>query len=171
MDQNFSLKPEDGFSKDGYIIDQDCFSSVRYRTMPAHWNGCGWIAAYNLRHALGQEVFWDDVRKEMDEMHTLRIPGPTLMRIMRQYLDRYTPDYQVTVGREAAIAAAQKSFAGIFRYTEGNVPHFISYVRTEDGLFRFFNINDDIDECILPMDQFGKEHFLWGKVISMTVDR
>ena len=40
--------PADGISPDGYIVDQDCFSSVRYRTMRADWNGCGWIAAYNL---------------------------------------------------------------------------------------------------------------------------
>ncbi len=64
--------PADGISPDGYIVDQDCFSSVRYRTMRADWNGCGWIAAYNLRHYLGHEVGWDEVRAEMDAMHTLR---------------------------------------------------------------------------------------------------
>ena len=43
-------QPAEGFSPDGYICDQDCFSSVRYRTMRADINGCGWIAAYNIRH-------------------------------------------------------------------------------------------------------------------------
>ena len=81
-DRHF-LTPAEGISADGYITDQDCFSSVRYRGMRADINGCGWIAAYNLRHALGQEADWDDVRQELDAMHTLRFPGPTLMRIMR----------------------------------------------------------------------------------------
>ena len=75
--------PSEAFSSDGYITDQDCFSSVRYRTMPADNNGCGFIAAYNIRHALGHAVEWDDVLAELDAMHTLRIPGPTLMRVMR----------------------------------------------------------------------------------------
>ena len=163
------LPPEEGISSDGYIYDQDCFSSVRYRTMPADWNGCGWIAAYNLRHALGHTVFWDDVRKEMDDMHTLRIPGPTLMRVMRQYLERYVPGYRETAGRIDASSAAENSSAGIFRYTEGNVPHFICFVRQADNRFRFFNVNDDMDECILPMRQFAEEHFLRGTVIALTV--
>ena len=45
-DQLGSVKPlEMGFSPDGYITDQDCFSTFRYRTIPANYNGCGWIAA------------------------------------------------------------------------------------------------------------------------------
>ena len=34
-----------GFSDDGYIIDQDCFDGHEYRTMQTSINGCGWIAA------------------------------------------------------------------------------------------------------------------------------
>ena len=114
---------EDGFTADGYIRDQDCFSGVRYRTMPASINGCGWIAAYNLRHALGQTPDWAQVRRELDEMHRLRIPGPTLMTVMRAYLSRYVPQVRETAGREEAVAAAADSAAGIFRYREGREPH------------------------------------------------
>ena len=163
-------RPEEGISADGYIFDQDCFSSVRYRTIPANFNGCGWIAAYNLRHFLGHGVSWDDVRREMDEMHTLHAPGPTLMRVMREYLGKYTPGYRETVGREEATRAASGSRAGIFRYTEGREPHFIAFIRQEDGLFRFFNVSDDIDEASMPMEQFGKEHFLRGTVIALTME-
>jgi hypothetical protein len=169
IQQEENLRPEDGISADGYIIDQDCFSSVRYRTIPANFNGCGWVAAYNLRHFLGHDVVWDDVRREMDTMHTLRAPGPTLMRIMREYLGKYVPDCRETVGREESIRTAAESRAGIFRYTEGNVPHFIAYIRQEDGLFRFFNVSDDLDDGAMPMEQFGKEHFLRGRVIALTV--
>ena len=110
MTDRHLLTPEEGISADGYITDQDCFSSVRYRGMRADINGCGWIAAYNLRHALGQEADWDEVRQEMDAMHMLRFPGPTLMRIMRSYLAKYVPDYRETAGREEAAQAAKESF-------------------------------------------------------------
>ena len=164
------LKPiEEGFSPDGYIRDQDCFSSLRYRTMPANVNGCGWIAAYNLRRFLGHDVSWDQVRQELDELHQLRLPGPTLVRVMRAYLSRTIPQIQETVGREEALAAAAQSRAGIFRYREGQVPHFISYLRQENGMFRFFNVDDGLEDCCMSLEQFAREHLLGGTVIVFTV--
>ncbi len=161
--------PSEGFSSDGYITDQDCFSTVRYRTMAASNNGCGFIAAYNVRHALGHKVNWDDVRAELDAMHTLRFPGPTLMRVMREYLDKYVPGWVETIGREEAIAAAAKSRAGMFRYQEGYTPHFVSFVRQDDGNFRFFNVDDGLEDFTVAMEQFGREHLIRGTVIAMTV--
>ena len=169
MTDRHNLTPAEGVSADGYITDQDCFSSVRYRGMRADINGCGWIAAYNLRHALGQEADWDEVRREMDAMHTLRFPGPTLMRIMRSYLAKYVPDYRETAGREEAAQAAKDSFAGIFRYQEGHEPHFISFIRMEDGRFRFFNVTDGLEDFCADMDTFAQDHFRHGIVIALTV--
>ncbi len=162
-------QPAEGFSPDGYICDQDCFSSVRYRTMRADINGCGWIAAYNLRHFLGHDVTWESVLRELDEMHALRFPGPTLMRVMREYLAKYVPDYQETVGKEEAAAAAKGSRAGIFRYQEGHEPHFISFIHTEGDQFRFFNVTDGLEDFCTDMDSFAERHFRCGNVIALTV--
>ena len=160
---------EEGFSSDGFITDQDCFSSVRYRTIPACENGCGFIAAFNLRKALGHAVAWDDVRAELDGMHQLRIPGPTVLNVMRRYLALCAPEARETAGREEAMAAAGKSRAGIFRYTEGCVPHFVCYVRREDGLFRFFNVAEGLEDCVMSMERFGEEHLLHGMVVVFYV--
>ena len=160
---------EMGFSPDGYIIDQDCFFDIRYRTMPASINGCGWIAAYNLRKFLGHGVSWDEVRNELDQMHFLRVPGPTLMCVMRKYLTKYVPECRETVGRQEALSAALKSRAGIFRYREGREPHFVSYIRTEDHQFRFFNMADGLEDCVMPMEQFVGEHCAPGAVIVLAV--
>lgn len=162
-------QPSEGFSSDGYICDQDCFSSVRYRTMRADINGCGWIAAYNLRHFLGHDVHWEDVLRELDELHSFRVPGPTLMRIMRVYLAKYIPDYVESDGREEAIAAAKECRAGIFRYQEGHEPHFVSFIRTEDGQFRFFNVADGLEDFCADMDLFAEEHLRRGTVIALTL--
>jgi len=161
---------EEGFSSDGYIRDQDCFSDLRYRTMPASINGCGWIAAYNLRRFLGQETDWLQVCQELDSMHLLRVPGPTLMTVMRTYLARYVPQARETVGREEALAAAAGSRPGIFRYREGREPHFVRFSRQEDGSFRFFNVSDGLEDCRMSMGQFGREHLLGGTVIVFTVE-
>lgn len=161
---------EQGFSADGYITDQDCFHSLRYRTMPADINGCGWIAAYNLQRFLGQEPDYRAVMAELDGMHRLRVPGPTLMVVMREYLQRHVPAIRETVGREEALAAASASRAGIFRYREGYEPHFVSYIRTEDGLFRFFNVADGLEDSEMSMNRFGEEHLRGGTVIVFTVE-
>ena len=102
-------------------------------------------------------------------MHTLRIPGPTLMRVMREYLGRYVPDYEETAGREEAVEAARKSKVGIFRYNEGREPHFVSFVRQPDGNFRFFNVTDGMEDTVISMDAFAEEHLLRGTVIALTV--
>ena len=165
-----STKPlKMGFSSDGYIIDQDCFSDFKYRTIPANFNGCGWIAAYNLRRFLGHEASYDEVRREMDEMHFLRVPGPTLMCVMRKYLKKHVPEVRETVGRKDALTAAKESRAGIFRYREGLEPHFVSYIRQGENSFRFFNMADGLEDCVLPMEQFIEEHCAPGTVIIFTV--
>ena len=171
MTDTRTLTPDEGFSSDGYITDQDCFSSVRYRTMRADINGCGWIAAYNLRHACGDNVDWDTVRRELDAMHTLRIPGPTLMRVMREYLAIHVPAYREAAGREEAVAAAKDSSAGIFRYSEGREPHFVSFVRQEDGRLRFFNVIDGMEDSVMTMEDFAEGHLRRGTVISLTVKK
>lgn len=161
--------PESGFSQDGFIVDQDCFASVRYRTMPASINGCGWIAAYDLRRALGEEPDWREICREMDGMHRLRVPGPTLMVVMREYLERYVPQAREVVGREQALAAAARSRAGIFRYREKYEPHFVAYVRAEEQ-FRFFNVADGLEDCLMSMERFGAEHCSQGTVIVFAVE-
>ena len=148
-----------GFSPDGYITDQDFFDEYEYRTMQASINGCGWIAAYNIRHFLGDGVRFEAVLDEMDHMHSLRIPGPTTMPVMRAYLQKYIPGMREHEGREAAYQAALQSRAGILRYTEDGVPHFISFIR-KGNAFRFFNVNDGLEDFVCSMESFFKSHVL-----------
>lgn len=158
-----------GFSADGYIIDQDCFSAYRYRTMSSDINGCGWIAAYNLQHALGQPADFDAVRAEMDAMFPLPAPGPTTMRVMRRYLDRHVPGYVLTVGRPAAAEEAARSRAGILRYSEQRVPHFVAYVRGGDGRCRFFNVADGLEDFTEEMRRFVAVRCARGCLRAFTV--
>ena len=159
-----------GFSPDGYIIDQDYFDEYEYRTLKANINGCGWIAAYNIRHYLGDGIRFEAVLDEMDRMHSLRIPGPTTMPVMRAYLKKYIPAMQEHEGREAAYAAARHSRAGILRYTEDGVPHFISFIR-EGSAFRFFNVNDGLEDFACSMEAFFQNHVLPPHYVSVfTLD-
>lgn len=159
----------DGFSPDGYIIDQNRFTAYRYREMSSDINGCGWIAAYNVLRFLGHGVAFDDVRRGMDAMIRLRIPGPTPTRVLRAYLSRFGR-FSYAAGRRRALAAAQASTAGVLRYWEGSEPHFIAFLRRPDGQFRFLNVADGLEDIALPMDAFFADHCRRGPVRVLTAD-
>jgi len=159
-----SLPEEAGWTGDGFIKDQDALSRYTYRTIPASENGCGPVAAFDLRRFDGQEPRFDEVLREMDGLHLLRVPGPTYMRAMRRYLNRYLPGFHEIQGREDCLAAAGKSRMGLYRYLEERVPHFVSYIRVEDGRFRFFNVSDGTEDRILSMEEFGRGHLCGGPV-------
>ena len=163
------MEEREGWSADGYIIDQDCFSGRRYRTMQASINGCGPIAAFNLLHFLGRDLPLDTILQDMDARHFLHAPGPTSVRVMRAFLREYAPELREASGREAALQLMGESRAGILRYQEGRVPHFISYVRLAEGEYRFFNVADGLEDCRMSMERFGAEHLKGGFVLAFAL--
>lgn len=159
-----------GFSRDGYINDQNAFSDYRYHSMTSDVNGCGWVAAYNLRRAAGQAVDFDEVRRDMDAMFLLPIPGPTPVPKLRRYLRRHLR-FRFVGGRRAALAAAEKSAAGILRYWEGRTPHFITFIRQADGRYRFLNVSDGREDIVRRMDDFFERHCRMGYIRVLVIDR
>ena len=155
-----------GFSEDGYIIDQDYLSAYRYRGMTSNYNGCGWVAAYDLRHAQGHGVDFEQVHRDMNAMYPFQIPGPTPVWKLMRYLSRHGR-YRLTHGKKRALAAARTAPAGIIRYWEVNTPHFVPFVRTGEA-YRFFNVNDGLEDFVCPMDDFFRDHCLKGHVRVIT---
>lgn len=158
---------ERGFTSDGYIMDQDCFEHLLYRGCTSNINGCGWIAAYNFLHALGFEADYRTVHRDMDDYFPAKIPGPTPVRILRRYLRRWGR-YPLSLGKKQSLAACSRSRMGILRYWEENTPHFVTFVRKEDGLFRFFNVCDGGEELTLSMAGFFRTHCTRGFVRAIT---
>ena len=156
-------KDAEAWTKDGYLKDQDALTGMTYRTIPACYNGCGPLAAFDLRKAAEQDPEIEDVFHEMDGMHLLCLPGPTFMYVMRRYFRRYLPGFIEIGGREKALLAAENSRMGMYRYHEQRVPHFVAYYRTDEG-FRFFNVSDGKEDVIMTMEEFAKEHLLEGPV-------
>lgn len=159
-----------GFSRDGYIIDQNQLAAYPYHSMTSDINGCGWVAAYNLRRAMGQDVDFDEVRRDMDAMFHLPIPGPTPVHKLRKYLDRHLR-YRFVGGRRAALEAAERSAAGILRYWEGRTPHFITFIRAADGRYRFLNVCDGQEDTVQRMDTFFARHCRGGYIRVLVTDR
>ena len=152
------------WTEDGYIRNQDLLKGFVYRTMNAKENCCGPVAVYNLCRHAGIELQFGELLQEMDGMHRLHMPGPTLMHVMRDTLTKYLPGWQEVHGREAAAEKAQCSKMGIFRYYEQKIPHFVGYYREEEGSFHFYNVCDDQEDIIIPMEKFVQGHLLGGSV-------
>ncbi len=146
-----------GFSADGYITDQDHLAEYRYRGMSSDINGCGWVAAYDLLHAQGVGVDFETVYRQMNALFPRQIPGPTPVRKLMDYLARYG-SYRLTVGKKAALQAALAAPAGILRYWEEDVPHFVPFVRMEEGICRFFNVNDGLEDFTGSLEDFFAGH-------------
>lgn len=158
------LPESEAWTADGYLKNQDALSAHTYRTIPASNNACGPVASYNLRHHEGHDVKFTDVLAEMDNMHLLRVPGPTFMYVMRRYFRKYLPGWREVHGREACLAAAEKSRMGVFRYHERTIPHFVAYYRAGGDIFRFLNIWDDLTDVTMTMAAFGRGHLVGGSV-------
>ena len=166
---NWEEKAEDNknhsaWTADGYIQNQDELEGYIYRTIPAKENSCGPIAVYNLCRHMGQELQFGDLLREMDGMHFLHIPGPTLMHVMRRCLTKYLPGWQEVHGRKESIARAQQSSMGIFRYHEQKIPHFVGYYREQEDAFHFYNVCDEQENTVMPMAVFTRDHLRGGSV-------
>ena len=160
-----------GFSADGYIMDQDMLTDYEYRTIRADINGCGPVAVFNLCHALGRDVDFAELLREMDGLHAVHRPGPTSMNAMRACLRLRLPELREHSGREAAFEAARNSRMGILRYSEEKIPHFISFLRTEGGAYRFFNVNDGLEDYVCAMEMFFDTHVGTRQFVSVfTLD-
>ena len=101
-------------------------------------------------------------------MFPLPFPGPTPMRKLRTYLARFLP-LRYVPGQRQALPAAAQSKAGILRYWEGHTPHFITFIRREDGRFRFLNVSGAQKDITAHMDVFFREHcrFGWIRVLVL----
>ena len=159
-----ALPAEAAFTPDGFIRDQDALSAFSYRRVPASFNGCGVVAVFDLLHAQGRDVPFGELAGKMERLHRLHMPGPTLTSAMRRTLRLLLPGFREVTGRETALAAGRGCRMGILRYLERKVPHFVPLLRGEDGSFRFFNVNDGMEDFTQPLDDFFTAHVTEGPV-------
>ena len=144
-----------GYSEDNYIIDQDYFSSYQYRTLKADCNGCGPIAIYNQFHYLKMDQTIGSIIEDMNQMYKFKWPGPTTMKVLKEYLHRYYSVVEETRGRLNCIQEMQNCPYGILRYNESNIPHLIFYYQINPESSRFFNVDDGMEDVITSISSFS----------------
>lgn len=156
-----------GYSNDNYITDQDYFSEFIYRGCSANYNGCGPIAVYNLMHYSSLDISLDKIISEMNDMYLFKIPGPTSMKVLKKYLEKYFNTVTEYHCKLTCIEKMCSVSSGIIRYNETGVPHLVFFYKVKDEAYRFFNVNDGLEDCILSIEDFSKR-ILPGYVVLIT---
>lgn len=147
-------------STDGYIIDQDYLDDIPYGVFPSSYNGCGWVAAFNVMKAAGRELPALQVNREMiaGSARNGRL-GTGPRRVCRYMRGKGLPT-RATLRRKKALRLAKTARAGsICFYPVGERwPHHVAFTATEEpGIFRFFNVADGAEDLRCSLEDFFKQ--------------
>lgn len=136
--------PPDALSPDGYIINQGCLHEVGYGRFGSDYNGCGWIAAYNLLRRCGVAATPEEVRGALERK--LRLGGKfgTFPLALRGFLRRHIPVALKICGKKRFERLSR--FPGILLYWTGRGAHNVHFAPCEnDG--RLLLCNAEYGRC------------------------
>lgn len=160
---------EKAFSSDGYIIDQDFTSEYQYGIYPSSYNGCGWIAMFNLMKAMGRNIGFETVYEEMNGILPFQGRQGTPMETMEQYMREKEIPFDYAEGKPAILEALPTYTKGIFRYAEKGDPHYVAFTRAGEGQFRFFNGDAGNERHVCSMEAFFREHAVSPRIRGFLV--
>ncbi len=141
-------------SADGYIIRQQALHQVPFGGSPSRNNGCGWIAAFNLLHALGHPVQWQRVRQELSRQLPGSRKGGLQLGALLGYLHGQGCRLRCACTLTGARLLAERSRAGIIMYSTGQGNHYVAFVRQADGRLRMLNTAPGCEDMTLSLRQF-----------------
>lgn len=148
------------FSDDGYIIDQRFTKSFAYGKWTSDYNGCGWIAVYNLFKVCGRDVTPEGICASMNKILPYRGSRGTPVATLESFFAKNAFPYKKITGKKNFLRALPDYNAGIIRYMEKTAPHYIAFTRISDSQYRFFNAEEGRKEHICTMQEFLDKH-IW----------
>lgn len=155
------MKSRENFlSKDDYIIAQYLMTTYPYGSVSSNYNGCGWIAAYNLVHGIGLNFPYMDVYEDMLRILPYKGMAGTPTRTLHKYLSSKQISYIKTRGKQAVLKHSKDCKSGIIRYMEGFEPHYVTFIKVDEDRFRYLNIKEGKEDIIMTMEEFLKTHCL-----------
>ncbi|MBQ8975712.1 MAG: hypothetical protein IJ072_08350 [Oscillospiraceae bacterium] len=143
-----------GFSRDGYIIDQGRMKSIPYGKFNSDWNGCGWIAVYNLMHALEFDVTPQQVHKLCAQALPLGGFIGTPVKTVVGVLELFDIKVRLVRGKKRVSPVIGEFSHGILRFFDGKYDHYVAFTDAGSGMYRFFNSDTERETDIMTMDRF-----------------
>ena len=154
------IERENFLSKDDYIIAQYAMSAYPYGNVTSNYNGCGWIAAYNLVHGLGLSFTYKEVYEDMIRILPYKGMAGTPTRTLHKYLTIKEITFTKTRGKKSVLECSKNCRAGVIRYMEGFEPHYVAFIKVNEDKFRYLNIKEGKEDIIMTMKEFLKTHCL-----------
>lgn len=162
-------------SDDGYIADQDYTDGLRYGYWMSNYNGCGWIAAYNILHYLGRTSDPERVFAEMLQILPYEgrrgTPFPTLVRFFKEHGIPMRRCY----GTPALLKRLEGTGCGIMRCVKEGSPHYVAFLRQEekdeDGhiRYRFLNVENGREDYTASFDRFLSDYESRGLLLRLVL--
>ena len=147
------------YSADGYCVRQKAAANLPYGRCRSSYNGCGWMAAYNLLRAEGHPHTPEQVRAEL--ARTLWFGGRMGTRTDRLCLYLRRQGVRLTPTLRPSRAAARPG--GIAFYFTGRGGHFVTYLPAgHPGRFRFLNTGAGAPDFVSTLPEFRRRHFKLG---------
>lgn len=161
--------PAAAFSADGYIISQKNTAAVPYGLFSSDFNGCGWIAAYNLLKAAGKEPAIPLISQGLASGSPLCCGMGTGPLRLRHWLAQQGFRFKTakTLGDAARIATG--SPMGILMYSTGQGLHYVTWLAQPGGRFRFLNAIDGAESHICTFGEMLESHARLPLVYQMAV--
>lgn len=153
-----------GTSADGFIQSQEELDHLMYGVYPSSRNGCGWVAAYNVQHYLGNCDDPEMVFREMCDMLPFQGKRGTPFPVMAAYFRRRCIPVRRIYGTPELLdrlALKNQVSCGILRYAEERIPHYVTFFRVEgegEARFRFLNVNEGKEDFVSDMQAFRRTH-------------
>ncbi|NCC43811.1 MAG: hypothetical protein EOM18_09580 [Clostridia bacterium] len=159
------------FSKDGYIIDQRFTTEYMYGRFDSSYNGCGWIAAFNLLKALDHPVTSLQVNQEMNAILPRNGMLGTTQRMLIKYLTDKCVPFSLVKGKSKIIKSSSACRAGIIRYIDcDKTPHLVAFAGKRQDSFRFFNSMEGVETDYITLDDFYETRVFAPQTYALLVD-
>ena len=119
------------YSKDGYIVDQARTKHIRYGLFSSDFNGCGWIAEFNMLRRFGSGAAEQDLANELIRYTVFRgLAGTDLFRLQRTLRRRgYRMPLKFAWNKKARLPKGTN--AGIIYYCHKDGFHFVTFYADE----------------------------------------
>lgn len=140
------MLPKECLSKDGYIINQNKMKDVVIGDYKTSYNGCGWIAVYNLLKLLGKPVHYKNVIDTIGaELPLNGLFGTGVPRVMKALK---------ALGVHVCKHLNKPGSVGIINYCHGKGCHYVAYERLPDGRLHLYNDIQGKEDDIVTWEEF-----------------
>ena len=142
---NLKFGKKDPIAKDGFIEDQDSFKDLNYGCKTSDYNGCGWVAGWNVMHALGKDVDKAELIRDLEPGTLLCGVAGTKPNFIKQYLQKL--GYNVQQYTKPHVCDKANPEQGVIYYMRKNITngaHYVCFTKAGknkfgDNLYAFHN--------------------------------